>query len=215
MKISYPIFNRGEEIFLFFAKRFAYNWARLWYLTAMRTIILYQSKTGNTQKYAEDIAAALKCEAMPIKKFKKKTISDYDTIIFGGRIVGGRIDKAEDFLSMYEDMKDKNVIIFSVGMSETSKEGRNALIQSNLLDLFHVRYYQLRGSFDFEKLGFVEKMLLNNSFRMAARSGQNGLDSTTANWIKEHPVQFYDHAGVDKIISIVRKLETVVDVEVA
>ena len=50
---------------------------------------------------------------------------------------------------------------------------------------------------------------------MAARSGQNGLDSTTANWIKEHPVQFYDHAGVDKIISIVRKLETVVDVEVA
>lgn len=180
----------------------------------MRTIILYYSKNGNTQKYAEDIAAALQCEAMPIKKFKRKMIQDYDTIVFGSRVLGGRIDKVDGFLAMYEDMKDKNIILFSVGMSFPSKEGRAQLIESNLLDLYHVRFYQLRGSFNFEKLGFVEKMLLNNSIRMMARNPEYGASASMLSTVKDHPIEYYDREGVDKIISIVRKVNTIIDAEV-
>ena len=176
----------------------------------MRTVILYYSKTGNTQKYAEDIAASLKCDVMPFKNFKKKMIDDYDTIIFGSRVMGSRIQKVDQFLSMYDLMEGKNVILFAVGMSLVSKQSREDLIKGNLLDLYHIRFYQLRGSFDYQKLGFVEKLLMSNSLRMIARD-QNNVDQQALLTIKENPIVCYDQSGVDKIISVVRKINTVIE----
>lgn len=176
----------------------------------MRTVITYYSKTGNTQKYAEDIAAALKCDVMPLKQFKRKMIDDYDTIIFGGRVVGNKIQKVDDFLAMYDDMEGKNIIVFAVGMSMASKETRANLISSNILDLYHIRFYQLRGSFDFDKLNFMDKFLMNNSLRIIAGNPNATADQRILLDIKDHPIEYYDDAGVNKIISVVRKIDTVV-----
>ena len=176
----------------------------------MRTLVLYFSKTGSTKKYAEDIAAALKCDVLPFKKFNKKWVDDYDTIIFGARVVGSRIQKMDDFLMHYDLMKDKNIILFAVGMSLVTKETRANLISGNLLDLYHVRFYQLRGSFDFKKLSFFERILMNNSLRMIANDPNASADQQMLLSIKETPLDYYDNAGVDRIISVVRKLDTVV-----
>ena len=182
----------------------------MWYLCAMRTVIVYYSKTGNTQKYAEDIAEALKADVMPLKQFKKKMVDDYDTIIFGSRVMGNRIQKVDDFLAMYDLMKEKNVILFAVGMSIVTKETRANLISANILDLYHVRFYQLRGSFDFNKLGFFDKFMLNNSLRIISRDPNSTMDQRMLLSIKETPIVCYDDVGVNKIISVVRKLATVV-----
>lgn len=180
----------------------------MWYLCRMRTVILYYSKTGNTKKYAEDIAAALKCDVMPLNKFKAKMIPDYDTIVFGSRVIGTKIQKADDFLAMYDAMEGKNIIMFAVGMSLVSKEARLNLISNNILDLYHIRFYQLRGSFDYEKLGMVEKLLMSNSLRMIANDPNATVDQKMLLNIKENPLQCYDDVGVNKIISVVRKLAT-------
>lgn len=176
----------------------------------MRTLVLYYSKTGSTKKYAEDIASALKCDVLPFNKFKKKMIDEYDTLIFGSRVIGTRISKLDDFLVDYDLMKEKNVIIFAVGMSLVSKEARASLISGNLLDLYHVRFYQLRGSFDYNKLGFVDKMMMNNSFRIIAHDPNATEDQKLLLSIKDHPIEVYDQEGVDRIISVVRKIDTVV-----
>ncbi|MCR5348805.1 MAG: flavodoxin domain-containing protein [Bacilli bacterium] len=176
----------------------------------MRTLILYYSKTGNTQKYAEDIAEALKCDVLPFKKFKKKMIDDYDTIIFGSRVMGTRIQKLDPFLAMYDLMKEKNIIIFAVGMSVVTKTTREDLIKGNLLDMYHVRFYQLRGSFDYSKLGFVERILMDNSFRLIQKDPDSKPDQEALLALKENPIVVYDQAGVDRIISVVRKIDTVV-----
>lgn len=176
----------------------------------MRTLILYYSKTGNTEKYAEDIASSLKCDVLPFKKFKKKMIDDYDTIIFGSRVMGTRIQKLDNFLQMYELMKEKNVIIFAVGMSVVTKQTRDDLIKGNLLDLYHVRFYQLRGSFDYQKLGLVERLLFDNSLRLIQKDEASSPDQTALLALKETPIEVYDQAGVDRIISVVRKIDTVV-----
>ncbi len=176
----------------------------------MRTLVLYYSKSGNTQKYAEDIASALKCDVLPFKKFKKQMIDEYDTIIFGSRVMGSRIQKLDDFLLNYDLMKEKNVIIFAVGMSLVTKEARANLISGNLLDLYHVRFYQLRGSFDYSKLSFVDRFLMNNSLRIIANDPEASADQKMLLTIKENPIIVYDQEGVDRIISVVRKIDTVV-----
>ena len=176
----------------------------------MRTLIIYHSKTGNTQKYAEDIAEALKCEAIPLKKFKKKMIDEYDTIIFGSRVIGSRIQNLDKILIHYEDMKEKNIIIFAVGMSLVSKQSRSDLIMANLLDMYHVRFYQLRGSFDYAKLPFFEKLLMNNSLRAIANDPDASVDQKMLLDIKDRPITCYDEDGVNRIISVVRKIDTVI-----
>lgn len=182
----------------------------LCYLFGMRTLVLYYSKTGNTQKYAEDIAAALKCDLLPFKKFKKKMIADYDTIVFGSRVMGGRIQKIDEFLSNYDLMEGKNIILFAVGMSLVTPESRKNLISGNLLDLYHIRFYQFRGSFDFNKLSFFERFMMNNSLRMIQSNPENYPNQQSLLAIKETPITFYDEAAVNKVISIVRKIDTVV-----
>ena len=181
------------------------------YLFGMRTLIVYFSKTGNTKKYAEDIAAAVKCEAIPLKKFKKKMIDEYDTIVFGSRVMGNRIQKVDDFLANYDLMKEKNVILFAVGMSLVSKETRANLISGNLLDLYHIRFYQLRGGFDYGKLSFFEKLLMSNSLRMIQNDPNATVDQQMLLKLKETPMEFYDDAGVDRIISVIRKIDTVIE----
>lgn len=180
----------------------------MWYYTfAMRTIVLYESKVGSTKKYAEDIAMGISAEVMPLKKFKWKKISDYDTIVFGGWVLGGKIKGIDEFLSHYHLMEDKNVLIFSSGMSYVTKESRDTLISQNLLDMYHVRYYQFRGSFDFNKLGPVQKLMISNSLRMMSRDSETSADADYVARLKETPLEYYDQAGVDKILSVLHRLE--------
>ena len=43
----------------------------------MKTIVVYSSQTGFTEKYAKWIAEALNCEAIPVKQAKKLDISQF------------------------------------------------------------------------------------------------------------------------------------------
>ena len=175
----------------------------------MRTLIIYYSKTGNTEKYANDIAKAVNADVIPFKKFKAKMIQDYDTIVFGSRVIGSRIQKIDEFLRDYDSMEGKNVVLFSVGMSMVTKETRLNLISANLLDMYHIRYYQLRGSFDFQKLNFLEKFMFSNSLRLIAHDPNASADQRMLLEIKERPIEFYDTYGVEKIVTVLNKLSAI------
>lgn len=175
----------------------------------MRTLILYESKTGNTQKYAEDIAAYVGADVFPLKKFRAKNYKNYDTIVFGGWVMGGNIQGLNKFLSDYDDISKKNVIVFSTGMSIPTSSGRETLINQNVLDLYHVRYYQFRGSFDMKKLSFMYRFIMNNSLRMIAKDAEATADQKMLLTIKDTPIEYYDKEKVDKVVNVIRSLDVV------
>ena len=55
-----------------------------------KAIVLYTSKRGATQQYAEWIAQSLECECAALKDFDKETIPEYDLIIYGSWLRGDR-----------------------------------------------------------------------------------------------------------------------------
>jgi menaquinone-dependent protoporphyrinogen IX oxidase len=172
----------------------------------MKTLILYVSKCGNTKKYAEDIGALIHADVFPLKKFKSKKMGEYDAIVFGGWVRGGTIQGLDKFLQSYKFIEKKNVIVFSVGMSVPSKEGRAILIEQNLLDMYHVRYYQFRGSFDITKLDFISKLMIQNSLKMIINDPDCTEDQKSLLSIKDRPIEHYDHEKVDKIVSVINQL---------
>ena len=58
----------------------------------MSTIILYASKTGFSQRYAQTLAEELGCRAVSYQERKALVLEEYDTIILAGGIYAGRMN---------------------------------------------------------------------------------------------------------------------------
>ncbi len=175
----------------------------------MRTLILYTSATGGTKKYAEDIATGVQGDVFPLKKYKWKDIDDYDTVVYGGWVMGNKIQGIDDFLSHFDEMEKKNVLIFASGMNFPTSESRDSLISTNVLDIYHVRFYQLRGSFDYSKLRFPYSLLIKTSLRQMKNDPNLESQSEMMESLKDHPLEFYDAQGIDKILSVLHRLSAI------
>ena len=60
-------------------------------------LVVYKSVTGFTKQYAEWIAEKLNCSAVELKKVSAETMSEYKTIIFGGRFHAGFVDGLKNY----------------------------------------------------------------------------------------------------------------------
>ncbi len=180
----------------------------------MKTLILYQSKCGSTKAYAEDIAKATGADVYPLKGFRLKKMKDYDTIVFGGWVQGGSIQGLDKFLSEYESIKDKNVLIFSTGMAFPTSDGRSLLIEQNLLDMYHIRFYMLQGSFDIKKLRPLERILIQRSLTNLVNDPANLNQKESLEKLSSEPLVVYDHQGIDKIVRVINTLSLTVEVNV-
>jgi menaquinone-dependent protoporphyrinogen IX oxidase len=175
----------------------------------MRTLILYTSSTGSTQKYAEAIASGIHGDIYPLKKYKWKDIDQYDSIVYGGWVMGNKIQGIDKFLCHIDEMEKKNVLIFASGMSVVTSASRDNLISTNVLDIYHVRFYQLRGSFDYSKLHFPYSLLMKTSLKQIANDPERAGESEMLSGLLDHPFEYYDQQGVDKILSVLHRLSAI------
>lgn len=174
----------------------------------MKTVVFYHSLTGNTKKYAEDIARMTGGTAYELKKTRKwvDIAMDADCVVFGGNVESGAIMGLNDFIVQYDYFEDKHVIIFAVGMAYPTPEGRKDLISTNLLDMYHVRFYQFQGGFDLKKLKFPRNFMMKRVLKaMGAKPDANAAELQISNFV-DNPLVVYDQAKVDKVVSVINQL---------
>lgn len=121
----------------------------------MNTLVVYESGTGFTAKYADWIAAKLNTTAKNLKKVTKNELEEADLVIFGGWIMGNNISG----LNKIKTMHVKNLIVFAVGASKKSDNVVNTIVNQN--NLGDTPFYYMEGGFKFEELGFIKKMMIN------------------------------------------------------
>lgn len=129
----------------------------------MKRLVIYQSSTGFTAKYAAWIAEALSCEAKELKRVKMQEVAECDSIIFGGWIMGGMIMG----LDKIQKMNPKQLVVFAVGASSDSEEVRENLRTQNHLEQTQLYYFE--GGLAFEKMGFFPKMMLKMMGKSVAK----------------------------------------------
>ena len=173
----------------------------------MKTLVLYESKYGSTQKYAEDIAKHSDADLFPLKKFRWKNLRDYEIVVFGGYVRGGNVQGINDFLSHWDEMDGKAVIIFASGMGIPTKETRENLIEQNVLGDYHLRFYQLRGSFDYSKLKFADRLVFDQSIKAMSRDPESAGQANDLDWVKSNPIPSYDQERVDYICGVIQKIK--------
>ena len=165
----------------------------------MKTMVIYQSKTGFTKKYATWIAQELSCEAKELKTVSNKEVEECDMVIFGGWIMAGTING----LDKIRNLHSKKLVVFGVGAMPNHEEYSEKIKIQNHLEETPFFYFQ--GGLAFEKMGFFSKMML----KMVSKS-LNKKENKTAE--EQEMVKLFagsfDHADIDSIKPLTQIVDT-------
>lgn len=129
----------------------------------MATLILYKSKWGSTQQYAEWIAQeVLDGVAIDIDKYDFLDIDNYNKVVIGSRVYMGKIEALDQLKKNWQRISSKEVYLFMVGLipmenpdSVKSLEAIPQEIRNNITGLI-----KLPGRVDFKKVGFFDKLIV-------------------------------------------------------
>ena len=128
----------------------------------MKTIVIYNSQTGFTKRYAEWIAEAAGADCLELSIAKKKDLTAYEAIIFGSWACAGSISKISWFKGNINKWTDKKLIAFCVGGSPID----NPEIEPGLNRIFNesernkVKIFYCPGGFNYEKMSAPSKLMM-------------------------------------------------------
>lgn len=117
----------------------------------MKIIVTYKSKTGFTKKYAEWIAAELKCDAIRVEELDLD--EEYDCIIHGGWIMAGMILG----LKKVKKAKTKHLVCFAVGF--TQEKDYDQIIQKQN-QIQNLSFYYFLGGTHPNKMNFFMRAIV-------------------------------------------------------
>lgn len=143
----------------------------------MKTIIIYNSKSGFTKQYAEWINEEVKGTLIEYKDASIEKLLEYDTIIYGGSVVAANIRGIKLITDNYEKLKDKKVIVFSSSMKIDEamvNSIKEASFKNNELNT--INYYPFMGGIDLKKLGFMERFIFKTVLKQENKKSNNPID---------------------------------------
>lgn len=131
----------------------------------MKTLIVYASSHGTTEKVANFIREKLDStttQVVNLKKMSKIDLSGYETIIIGGSIhAGGIQSEMKKFIKENTiNLMEKRVALFLCCMNEKEEQTE---LNNNYPELLrnHSTYNAIvGGEYIFERMNFIEKFLV-------------------------------------------------------
>ncbi|WP_319377880.1 flavodoxin domain-containing protein [uncultured Methanocorpusculum sp.] len=90
----------------------------------MSTVVVYKSKYGSTEQYAKWIAEELGADLKSAEQTKLDDLFPYDTIIYGAGVYVGCIAGIALIADNYEQLKDKKLIVFTVGLTDPAEKSK-------------------------------------------------------------------------------------------
>ncbi len=128
----------------------------------MKTIVIYNSQTGFTKRYAEWIAEAAGADCLELSAAKKKDLAAYDAIIFGGWACAGNISKLSWFKGNINRWAGKKLIAFCVGASPIDNPEIDIALKRNLNESEYkkVKIFYCPGGLNYEKMSTPSKLMM-------------------------------------------------------
>lgn len=128
----------------------------------MKIIVVYKTVSGFTKKYAEWITEEFKCDIYSVENVNIDKLLEYDMIIYGGSLHAVGISGVNIIKKNLDKLKNKRLIVFTTGASPLKNgiidEVKNANFSEKEQE--QIKFYYLRGGFDFDKLNFINKVLM-------------------------------------------------------
>lgn len=177
----------------------------------MNAIVIYKTKYGATQKYAEWIAEELNCEIKNVKDVKIDEISTYDTIIYGGGLYAEVIDGVVFITRNLDKLENKNIVVFSTGITPLKyREYYDKLVveknfKSEMLN--KIKIFNFMGKMKMDELSLVHKSALKTLKQiMIAKKEPTEMEKLLVE-LCDADGDFTDRESIKELIEYIRSKE--------
>lgn len=128
----------------------------------MKTIVIYNSQTGFTKRYAQWIAEKANSDCIEYSKAKNTDLDSYDAVVFGGWAVAGSISKLKWFKKNISRWSDKKLVVFCVGASPIENPEIELTLPKNFSEeeLKAIRWFYCPGGLDYKKMPAASKTMM-------------------------------------------------------
>jgi len=171
-----------------------------------KTIVIYKSKYGSTKRYAQWIAERLDGDLVNNSEIKLNDLKDYDTIVLGGSLHAVGIKGVKLLTENFEQLQDKQLIVFAVGCSPAKEETINHIINHNFRAEMkeEIDFFYLRGAFNYQELNLIDKlMMLALKFKIKMQKRELDEDDKDLLDIYDKPVDWTDKEAIAPIIKCI------------
>lgn len=134
-----------------------------------KILLVYQSKTGFTQKYAELAAGKTGCALLCLREATWKKLSEYETVVFGSRAWAGRIDGYSKLKKLLQKVGVRRHALFVTGATPLeAQETVESFWRQNLTEdeLTSLPHFYLPSGLCYEKMGFADRFLMKMAASM-------------------------------------------------
>lgn len=133
----------------------------------MKAIVIYNSQTGFTKRYAHWIAEKSGADCCELRAAKKKNMDEYDAIVYGGWACAGGISKLSWFKGNINKWKGKKLIVFCVGGSPLENPEIEPALKKNFSgdEMKRVSVFYCPGGFNYEKMSKASKLMMKMFIR--------------------------------------------------
>ncbi|WP_455537933.1 flavodoxin domain-containing protein [Terrisporobacter sp.] len=173
----------------------------------MKSIVVYESRYGSTERYANWIGQELKCKVCKISDIGLEELLSYDNIVFGGWLHAGNIKGLKNISDNIEKFKNnnKNLIVFYVGLSILDERAYKEIYEKNFKDMDGIKTFYVRGAFNFQKLNFGDKMMMKAFKLVLKKQKEEEMDDNTRGMLQAYdtPVDFVCKDAINPIIESV------------
>lgn len=137
----------------------------------MKTLILYSSKTGFTERYAKWLQEELSCDCVPFARRSSVELSRYEAVVYGAGCHAGSIRKLPQFLKMLPKLTGKRLAVFFTGAMPPDETAVAQTVAKNFTprQLEQLRVFYLWGGLNYESMGPVDRAMMA-AFRKMLRS---------------------------------------------
>ena len=137
-----------------------------------KTLIIYNSKTGFTKRYAEWIQQELKTDLCPFKKRDSVSYHEYETLIFGSCVYAGQVSEIKWLKELARKNPNMNFVIFITGSTSFDSPEVSKVINHNFSsdDQKQMKIFYVRSGLCYEKMNFSNKLMMKMFCKMIKKS---------------------------------------------
>lgn len=171
-------------------------------------IVLYQSKTGFTRRYAELVGKELGCTALPLKN-APADLSGYAAVVFGSRLHAGVFDGWKKAQKLLQSRGAKQLVVFATGaMPNEAEEQIRKVWEQNLTQSEReaIPHFYLQAGLCYEKMGGIDRAMMRfAAWAMGRKKAKTPEDEAFQNAIRQS-YDISDPKYIQPLVSCLREM---------
>ena len=127
----------------------------------MNTIVIYRSKTGFSQRYAQWLAEDLGCQAVPYRERGRVDLGAYRIVILIGGLYAGQMSGLSWLKKQLPRLVGRQVAAVAVGCAPVENNpGLPESMEKLFGDIEGIQSFYCQGGLDYQRMGAADRAMM-------------------------------------------------------